>query len=177
MLTPYKNKLSLWNKIGRILWQITWLLLFRFSPIPLHRWRIALLRLFGATIEKGVHIYPSVKIWAPWNLTVKAHGCLAQNVDCYCVAPIYIGAQATVSQYSYLCTASHNIDDPEMPLITAPIHIEDGAWVAAAVFVGPGVTIAEYAVVGARSVVIKDIAAWDVVAGNPAHFIKKRHRS
>jgi putative colanic acid biosynthesis acetyltransferase WcaF len=94
--------------------------------------------------------------------------CLANDVDCYCVAPIRVGAHATVSQYSYLCSASHDPRDPAMPLIIAPIVIESYAWVAADVFVGPGVTVGEGAVVGARSTVIQDVAPWTVVAGAPA---------
>jgi putative colanic acid biosynthesis acetyltransferase WcaF len=99
---------------------------------------------------------------------MEAHSCLADDVDCYCVAPIRIGAHATVSQYSYLCAASHDYRDPSMPLIVSPIVIESYAWVAADVFVGPGVTVGEGAVVGARSTVIHDVAAWTVVAGSPA---------
>jgi putative colanic acid biosynthesis acetyltransferase WcaF len=99
---------------------------------------------------------------------MQAHSCLADDVDCYCVAPITLGAHATVSQYSYLCAASHDYRDPSMPLIVAPIVIESYAWIAADVFIGPGVTVAEGAVVGARSTVIHDVAPWTVVAGSPA---------
>ena len=55
-----------------------------------------------------------------------------------------------------------------------PIVIEDRAWVAAEAFVGPGVTIGEGAVVGARGCVFKDVEPWTVVGGNPARFIKQR---
>jgi putative colanic acid biosynthesis acetyltransferase WcaF len=102
------------------------------------------------------------------------YSCLGPFVDCYCVAPIKIGAHATVSQYSFLCTASHDIEQTQMPLVTAPIQIGAGAWIAADVFVGPGVTVGDGAVVGARSTLLKDVEPWAVVAGNPARFIKKR---
>jgi len=102
------------------------------------------------------------------------HSCLSHNVDCYCVALVKLGAHSTVSQYSYLCTASHDFENAKMPLVTSPIIIGEGAWVTADVFVGPGVTIGEGAVVGARSSVFKDVAPWTVVAGNPANLIKKR---
>lgn len=144
------------------------MLLYRTSPTPLHGWRRMLLRLFGARIEAHAHPYPRARIWAPWNLHMGAHSCLADDVDCYCVAPIKLGSHATVSQYSYLCSASHDYRDPAMPLVTAPIIIADEAWVAADVFVGPGVHIGEGAVVGARSTVIGDIPAWTFAAGTPA---------
>lgn len=162
------------NKIGRILWGIVWLLLYRPSPKPFHFWRRFLLRLFGARIGQGAHPHASAKIWAPWNLEMGDHSCLSHQVDCYCVAPIRVGAHATVSQYSYLCTASHDFEAPDMPLTTAPIVVGDGAWITADVFVGPGVTIGEGAVVGVRSTVLKDVEPWTVVAGHPAKYIRRR---
>lgn len=165
---------SLLNRIARALWGIAWLVLYRPTPKILHGWRRLVLRLFGARVGKGAHPHASARIWAPWNLEMGDHSCLGQNVDCYSVARVRIGAHATVSQYSYICTASHDIEHPNMPLITAPITICDGAWIAADAFVGPGVTIGEGAVVGARSSVFRNVEPWTVVAGNPARVIRKR---
>lgn len=102
------------------------------------------------------------------------NSCLAYDVDCYSVDKVRIGANATVSQYSYLCTASHDATDIEMPLITAPIVIEDMAWIAADSYIGPGVTIGQGALVGARSSVFRNVDPWSIVGGNPAKFIKRR---
>jgi putative colanic acid biosynthesis acetyltransferase WcaF len=162
------------NKLGRVLWSIVWLCAYRPSPRFLHGWRRLLLRLFGAKLGKGVHPYPSAKIWAPWNLEMGDYSCLGQNVDCYCVDRILIGSHSTVSQYSYLCTASHDYTQPEMSLVTSPIVIGQGVWIAADVFVGPGVIIGDSVVIGARSSVFEDVAALTVVTGNPAKPIKKR---
>lgn len=156
------------NKLRRLLWTLAWALLYRPSPIPLHGWRRFLLRCFGADIGRGAYPYPSARIWAPWNLHMAEYSCLGRDVDCYCVAPVSLGVHATVSQYSYLCTASHDYRDPAMPLVAAPIVIEAEAWVAADVFVGPGVTVRTGAVVGARSTLLADAPAWTVVAGAPA---------
>ena len=100
--------------------------------------------------------------------------CLSDDVDCYCVAKVTIGANATVSQYSYLCTASHDYTDSAMPLVVAPIIIGQKAWITADVFVGPGVTIGEVAVVTARSSVFSDIAPWMLARGNPAVAVRPR---
>lgn len=162
------------NRIARVLWGGIWHTLYRFSPKIFHGWRRLLLRCFGATVAAGAHPYPRAKIWAPWNLTLEEHSCLADDVDCYCVAPIRIGAYATVSQYSYLCSASHDYRDPTMPLIVAPIVIESRAWVAADVFVGPGVKIGEGSIVGARSTVLSDVEPWSIVGGLPAKRIGER---
>ena len=102
------------------------------------------------------------------------YACLASNVDCYNVAPIHIGANTTISQGAYLCTASHDISNPLNPLIIAPITIEDQAWVAADAFISMGVTVGQGAVIGARAAVFKNVEPWTVVGGNPAKFLKKR---
>lgn len=166
--------LSLRNKLARALWNGVWLLLYRPSPTPLHGWRRLLLRLFKANIGRGARPYPSAKIWAPWNLTMGAYSCLGPQVDCYSVDKIILGAHSTVSQYSFLCTASHDYTDLAMPLTTAPITLGERAWVTADVFVAPGVTIGDGAVVTARSSVFHDIEPWTVAAGNPARPVKPR---
>jgi putative colanic acid biosynthesis acetyltransferase WcaF len=171
---PWPSPFSLGNRALRAMWAIVWLLLFRPSPRIFHAWRRWLLRLFGARIGRRAHVYPSVKIWAPWNLELGDHSCLGSYVDCYNVAPVHVGAFATVSQYSYLCTATHDYNKREMPLIARPIKIGDWAWVAADVYVGPGVTIGDGCVVGARSSVHRSLPAWCVAVGNPAKPVKSR---
>lgn len=168
------GQLSLRNKLARAAWNLTWLLLYRPSPRPLHGWRCALLRLFGAQLGRGVHPYPSARIWAPWNLQMGDHSSLGEQVDCYCVDKVKIGRYVTISQYSFLCTASHDYTDASMPLIRAPITIGDRAWVTADVFVAPGVTIGDGAVITARSSVFADIEPWVVAAGSPAKARKPR---
>jgi putative colanic acid biosynthesis acetyltransferase WcaF len=162
------------SRLARLAWNVVYVLLFRPSPVPFHAWRCALLRLFHARVGRGAHPYPRCRIWAPWNLTMGDHSCLAGRVDCYSVAQITLEAHATVSQYAYLCAATHDYDDPAFPLVARPISIGPHAWVAASAFIGPGVTVGEGAVVGARAVVVRDVAPWAVVAGNPARFLKWR---
>lgn len=168
------QRITFRNKFARMLWQVVWLVLYRPTPRPLHAWRCLLLRLFGAKLGKGVHPYPSARIWAPWNLEMGDHACLSEGVDCYCVDKIRIGAHSTVSQYSFLCTASHDYSRATMPLVSAPITIGEWAWITADVFVGPGVTIGDGAVVTARSSVFSDLPPWMVAKGNPAVPVKRR---
>ena len=119
-------------------------------------------------------IYPSARIWAPWNLRMEEGSCLSHFVDCYCVAEITLGKGAAVSQYAYLCTASHDHTKASMPLVAGPIAIGDYAWVAARAYIGPGVRVGEGAVVGACAAVFRDVEPWTIVGGNPARFLKKR---
>jgi len=169
-----RSDFSFRQKVTRAAWNTVWHLLFRPSPTFLFGWRRTLLRFFGARMGKGVRVYPSARIWAPWNLEMGDHSCLGPSVICYSVDKVKIGAHATVSQYAHLCTASHDIQDPAMGLVSAPIAIGAGSWVTTDVFVGPGVRIGEGAVVAARAVVVKDVDPWAVVGGNPARFIKRR---
>jgi putative colanic acid biosynthesis acetyltransferase WcaF len=142
----------------------------------MHRWRALLLRAFGARVGAGVHPYPSSRVWAPWNLEMGAGSCLAGRALCYNVAPVSLGEGAIVSQGAHLCAASHDFDDPGLPLTGGPIRIGAGAWVAAEAFVGPGVTLGDRAVALARAVVVRDVAGGAVVAGNPARVIRRRGR-
>lgn len=175
-LKNYKNRHSLGSKLARIVWNVVWLLLFRPTPRGnlFRPWRILLLKLFGAKVKWSSNVLPSCRIWVPWNLTMGAYACLSQRVDCYNVNQIVIGDQATVSQDTMICTASHDISSKILELTTAPVTIGTGAWVAARAIALPGVTIGEGAVVAAGAVVTKDVEPWTVVGGNPAKMIGKR---
>jgi putative colanic acid biosynthesis acetyltransferase WcaF len=172
--------LSLSNKILRFLWNIISLLLFKPSPIFMHQWRRILLIMFGAKLPKSVRVYPSARIWAPWNLEMGEYSTIANFVDCYCVDKVIIGSYTTISQYSFLCTASHDYESPKllnkahMPLLSAPINIGNYCWIAADVFVRPGILIGDGAVVFARSSVMNNLFKWKVYSGSPAKFIKNR---
>lgn len=135
--------------------------------------RNLLLRIFGATIDKDAYVYPTCEIFAPWNLIV-GRACIGPKTRLYCKGKIVIGNDCVISQGSYLCTASHNISCLMLPLKIADIIVKDYAWVAADAFIGPGVTIEEGAVVGARAAVFKDVGPWTVVGGNPAQYLKDR---
>ena len=174
-LSKYQNSLSRKHQIIRLVWSVIWTLCASWMPRSIGKgWKNFLLRLFGAKIAKTAHVYSSAKIYYPANLIMGEYSCLASDVDCYNVAPITIGNNTTISQGAFLCTASHDITNIKNPLITAPIVIEDQAWIGARAYVGMGVTIGQGAVVGATASVYKDVEPWTVVGGNPAKFIKKR---
>ena len=169
---------SLRNRVGRTIWSVAWTFLFRLSPKPCHAWRRWLLQLFGAKLGEHVHVYPNVKIWAPWQLAVGHHSGLADGVVIYNIAPITIGHHCVVSQGAYLCTGSHDIDSDNFQLIAKPIVLADYVWICAQAFVGPGVSVNEGCVLGAHGVVVKSIdQAWTVWAGNPATFKRERKQA
>lgn len=173
--TTTRHKFSTKNKICRILWMITYVFLFKpFKPRVFKKWRVLILKIFGAEISWTVMVNSNVKIWAPWNLKMGDFSCLGPGVDCYNQGEVIIKNNVIISQKSYLCASSHDFTSLNHDLFLAPIIIEDKVWVAADAFIGPGVCLNEGAVVGARSSVFKDVEAWSVVGGNPSKFIKKR---
>ena len=165
---------SLRNRVGRVFWGVAYNLLFRFSPNPLHGWRAFLLKAFGAKIGRGVHVYPGVKIWAPWNITLDDECGIASGAILYSQGKIKIGSRSVISQGAHLCAGTHDYTQKGFPLITAPINIGDNAWIAAEAFIHPGVTIGTGSVIGARSVVNKDMPAWMICAGHPCIPLKER---
>jgi len=158
------------NRFRRILWMLLNRSLFRICPSMI---RIALLRTFGAKIGNSL-VYRSVDIYDPANLSIGDYSCIGPYVDLYCKDRIDIGNNVVVSQWAYVCTASHDISSPVMALKTSPVKISDGVWIAAHAKVIPGVTIGPNAVVGMAAVVVKSVGENDVVGGNPATVIKKR---
>jgi putative colanic acid biosynthesis acetyltransferase WcaF len=174
-LTTYSHSFSLKNKIGRLIWNLIAIFLFR--PFPsrlLKKWRVLVLKCFGAKIEWSSHIYASAKIWAPWNLEIGANSSLGPKVICYNQGKISIGSNTVISQKTYLCASSHDYTKRDFPLILKPISIGNGVWIAADAFIGPGVIIKNHAVVAARAVVVKNVEENAVVGGNPAKQIKTR---
>lgn len=145
--------------------------LFRASPRFLYSWRAALLRVFGAQIGRGVRLYPTVRVMFPWNLQIADDVVIGGDARLYSLAPIRIGSNVLISQGAHLCAGSHDHRQPHFPLILKPIIIEKGVWLAAECFVGPGVTVGSGAVVAARAVVVRDVPAGAVMAGNPARVV------
>jgi len=158
----------------RALWGVVSFFLFQYSPKPFHTWRSFLLRCFGAKVERGVHVYPKVKIWAPWNLKLEAECGVANGAILYSQNKIIIGRRSVISQGTHLCTGTHDYTQFGFPIITMPIHIGDDVWIAAEAFIHPGITIGNGCIIGARSVVTKDMPEGMICAGHPCKPIKKR---
>jgi len=165
---------SLKNRLSRVLWNVICLAFFKYTPAPLHSWRIWILKIFGAKIGNGVHVYPGVKIWAPWNLELGDECGIANNAILYSQGIIKVGKRSVISQGAHLVAGTHDYTKSGFPLITKPIHIGDHVWIAAEAFVHPGTTIGDGTVVGARSVVSKDLPPWMVCSGFPCIPIKER---
>ena len=156
------------------LWWIVHSTLFRLSPQILFPWRRFLVRLFGGTVGKGVLLRPTVKITYPWKVSIGDFSWVGDDVTLYSLGEIEIGSNVVISQHSYLCTGSHDMESPSFEMFAKPIVIEDESWVATDVFIAPGVRIGHGAVVGARSTVLHNLPPTMVCIGNPAKPIRPR---
>lgn len=179
MLSIDQNRATAKYTRGEQFLRVLWMagsLVFRLTPRPCFGLRRLILRTFGAKVGIKVHLYPSSQIYFPWNLEIGDHSSIGEWALVYNLGKVTIGKQATISQRVHLCGGTHDYLRADLPLMKLPITIGDAAWICADAFVGPGVTVGEGAIVGARAVAMKDVAAWTIVAGNPARFIKERPR-
>ena len=171
-VTPYPRR----EVLLRWLWALVQATFFRWSPRPLHGFRARLLRLFGADIPapSQVVVFPSVRITFPWRLTLAPRSMVGPNVTLYNPGHVTLRRGANLSQNCHLCAGTHDFHRWNMPLVALPIIIGENAWLAADVFVGPGVNIGELCVVGARSVVMRDLPPRKICVGQPCRPIKDR---
>lgn len=161
-------------KLYKALWMIVWTICIRpFPRISGNKIAIGLLRLFGAQIGKGCHIYSSAKILVPYNLVLGDNVTLADRLLIQNTALVEIGSNSIISQGTYLCAGSHDIYKETFDTVRKPIVIGENVWIAAECFVGPGVHVGNGAVAGARSCIFKNVDSWTLVGGNPAKPIKK----
>jgi len=168
--SPYSTR----EKLKRLLWAVTQATLFRWSFHTMNGWRAMLLRMFGARVGKPCMIRRTVRIECPWNLSIGNNVAIGDRATLYALGPITLGDRVTISQHVHLCAGTHDFDQPNMPLIRPPITIEADAWIAADAFVGPGVSVHEGAILGARACAFSDLKAWTIYGGNPAKAIKPR---
>lgn len=172
--SPYDSPWTLTQRVKMLLWEYCWIFFCSWTPKPLNNWRIIWLKLFGAKIYGKPFVHQRARIQIPWNLILHNRASLGDRANAYTLGTIEIHEHASVGQEVYLSTGTHAFDRPEMNLITNKITIGKHVFIGARAFVMPGVTIDDYAIVGACSLVIKDVPSYTIIGGNPAKFIKKR---
>lgn len=158
----------------RFAWELVQRTLVRLSPRKAHGWRRMWLRLFGARMTPTSFTKPSTKVFHPWLLEMGEWSVLSEGVHVYNLGPVRIGSHTVLSQDVYVCAGTHDYTRPDMPLLRPTIRIGSGVWVCAGAFLGPGITVGDNAVVGARAVAMRDVPAGMIVAGNPAVVVKAR---
>jgi putative colanic acid biosynthesis acetyltransferase WcaF len=161
------------EQLRRVIWSFT-ALAFRLSPRPMFGWRRMLLRLSGARVGRHVHVYATARIFMPWQLEIGDWSAVGDHALVYNLGKVRIGQRVTISYRTHICAGSHDFSDASLPLTRPPVTIGDQAWIGTDAFIGPGVTIGDGALVGARAVVVNDVPALHIVAGNPARQIGQR---
>ena len=170
----YGSPWSASDRLMRALWEFSWMILCSWTPKPANPWRLFWLRVFGAKIHGLPFVHQRARIAIPWHLILHDRACLGDRANAYSLGEIEIGAGATVAQEVYLSAGSHDFSLPNLPLVTAKITIGEDAFVGARAFVMPGITIGNRSVVGACSVVTKDVPADSFAAGNPCRVLRAR---
>lgn len=171
------NAMPIGDKLKNMVWKLVNRTLYRFTPPILtifRKWRVLLVRIFGGKVSWSASLHPSSVIDYPWNLKMGSRASLGEHCWVYAMAPVEIGEQTCIGKDVSILTGSHDISSCLFSLVVRPILIGDGCWVATSSIVLPGVSIGNFSVVAAGSVVAKDVEPWTVVGGNPARFIKKR---
>lgn len=170
--SPWTRK----QKVRMLLWELSWLVMCRWTPKPMNAWRLMWLKLHGATIHGHPFVHQRARVEIPWNLTLHDRACLGDGTVAYSLGEIEIMSDATVAQEAYLCTGTHDFSSSVRNLQTAKILIGRSAFIGARAFVMPGVTIGENAIVGACSVVTKSVTANTRVAGNPVRVVSHSNK-
>jgi putative colanic acid biosynthesis acetyltransferase WcaF len=172
--TAYDSPWTWSERFMRLLWGFCWTIFCVWTPKPLNEWRLFWLRVFDAKIDGKPFVHQRARIEIPWNLILHDRACLGDRANAYSLGEIEIGARATVAQEAYLSAGTHDFDQPGMPLLAGRIEIGEDSFVGARAFVLPGVNIGARSIVGACSVVTKDVPENVIAAGNPCRVLESR---
>lgn len=161
-------------KLKLFLWRLVYHLFFTHSLTIFRGWRVFLLRIFGAKIGHGCNIAPRAIIYMPWN--VEIGNC--SSIDDYCnlrsTGKIIIGDYVSLGIGVTLLPGGHDIRSRGFENNATFVKIENGCFLGAHSFVGRGVTIGQFSVLGACAVTYKDIPQNSVAVGFPAMVISER---
>ncbi|MFC4261284.1 WcaF family extracellular polysaccharide biosynthesis acetyltransferase [Ferruginibacter yonginensis] len=162
------------SPIKRLLWYFINVVFFKSSCFPFYALKTFLLRLFGATVGKGVCIKPCVNIKYPWLLTIGDYVWIGEQVWIDNLAKVTIGNHVCISQNALLLCGNHDYTSTQFDLIVKPIVIEDGAWIGAQSTVCGGAHCATHTVVALGAVLVGDTTPYAIYKGNPAVKVKDR---
>lgn len=146
----------------------------RTSPVETEKRRKILKQLFG-TCHELTFIEPSFK--CDYGFNIHTHGLTVINYNCVILdtSPVNIGANAFIAPGVCIACSGHSLDAEQRAQgigYSKPINIGDDVWIGANSTICGGVSIGNGSVIGAGSVVIKDIPAGVVAAGNPCRVIR-----
>ncbi|SDT19713.1 putative colanic acid biosynthesis acetyltransferase WcaF [Maribacter dokdonensis] len=164
------------SKLKEMLWYLTKVLFFLSAlPYP-SKFKVWLLKLFGAKVGTGIIIKPRVNIHFPWKLEIGNHVWIGEEAFLLNFEQIKIGDNVCISQRSFLCGGNHDYRIPSMPYRNGPIELKDGCWVGANCFVGPNVVVGFDSVLTVGSIIVASIEPNKVITQRPDNKSVKRWR-
>jgi len=147
---------ALWGTVGRALWLLV-------PPA-----RSALIRVFGGAVGPGCSFHRSVAIAIPWNLEIGSGVRVGPSAILYSLGLITIGDRTALDRRAHLCAGTHDMTDPNFPLLCPPITVGKDCLIGIDAYVGPEVTLGDGCTVEARASVYKPFPAGTRLRGNPA---------
>lgn len=162
------------SALKRAMWYVVSLVFFQSYLFPFSGLKAQLLRIFGASVGKGLVIKPSVRIKYPWFLEIGDHVWIGESAWIDNLARVHIGSHVCISQGAMLLTGNHNYKKPTFDLMLGQIHIEEGAWIGAKALVTPGRRVGSHAVLTAGSTAYSDLEPYGIYTGLPAVQVSKR---
>lgn len=174
-LAKYDNS---WYNHGPLSRRLLWLIFGRifintYLPIPA-KLKVSILRLFGAKFGKNIMIKPKVNIKYPWLLEVGDNTWIGEQVWIDNLDYVKIGTNVCLSQGVMLLTGNHDYKSQTFDLMIGKIILEDGVWIGAKSLVAPNVICYENSVLGAASILSKNLPSNEIWSGNPAIFLRNR---
>ena len=127
--------------------------------------------LFGDRLGEGSLISPPMQMVCADKVVIGRNVFINSNLLAMSMGGITIEDDVMIAANVQLISNNHDPYERQV-LLCKPVHIKKGAWIGAGATILPGVTVGEYAIVGAASVVTHDVPDYAVVVGNPAKVIK-----
>lgn len=159
---PRKIQLGTWLCAQHIIFKSA------FFPSSL---RPLLLKLFGASVGRGVIIRRGVRVHFPWNLEIGDYCWIGEEVWFINHEKVSIGSNVCISQRSIVCSGGHDYRSASLEYAHKPVVIKDGAWICLDAKVLPGVTIGQCSVVSASEVVRKSVPNYSILVDRKIHTI------
>lgn len=162
------------GRTKQMLWYLVNVFFFKNSLNIFSSSKVLLLKLFGASLGKGVLIKPNVNIKYPWKLTVGNHCWIGEGVWIDNLSEVEMGDNVTLSQGALLLTGSHDHTRTTFDFLSAPIILEEGSWIGAKAIVLGGVTCKSHSILGVGAVASRDLMSYVIYQGNPAVPVMER---
>lgn len=140
---------------------------------PSSRLRRRMLILFGARVGEQVVLRPRLRVKFPWNLEIGDRSWIGEDVWIHNQDRVTIGADAVISQGSFVTTGSHRYST-DMSLVTQPVTLADGVWVTARCVVLAGSQVRRSALVLPGTVVRGEVPAGVIYGGHPPQVLRDR---